>query len=227
VDTRQIANAIQFLYFSNTNNLFIYTRPYEALFRDPWWIFTCCNLLWNIKTRYEFGYFEIVRASPRFGILIGAMLLSICFILLDILAVTHVLSGPGLPDGINPFWKLAFVFKCLTDTIVLDDFKTALDKLKQRKMEKMNCSGLMGSGLGSDGIRADFFANFDQMQNKRNDVNLPSHSPGEVRTRDWSKMDDSEHLDLEAALRMDSVPLDDCRKSTPTKCGESSGSSGG
>ena len=44
------------------------------------------------------------------------MLLSVCFILLDILAVTHVIDGSkaGLPDGINPFWKLAFVFKCLT-----------------------------------------------------------------------------------------------------------------
>jgi hypothetical protein len=35
--------------------------------------------------------------------------------------------------SINPFWKFSFVFKCFTDTIVLDDFKTALDKLWQHK----------------------------------------------------------------------------------------------
>ncbi|KAF2764356.1 hypothetical protein EJ03DRAFT_243830, partial [Teratosphaeria nubilosa] len=136
-----------FLYFANDSNLFVYTRPYEALFRDPWWIFTVLNLLWNIKTRYEFGYIELVRASPRFGVLIGAMFLSIAFIITDICAVTHVFSGAGLPDGINPFWKLAFVFKCLTDTIILDDFKTALDRLKRHKMQ------IFGSTIDSEGNR--------------------------------------------------------------------------
>lgn len=65
------------------------------------------------------------------------MCLSIGFIIVDILSVTPVLSV-GLPDGINPFWKFAFVFKCFTDTIILDDFKTALDKLKQYKLEKLD-----------------------------------------------------------------------------------------
>jgi hypothetical protein len=67
------------------------------------------------------------------------MCLSVGFIIVDILSVTPVLSV-GLPDGINPFWKFAFVFKCFTDTIILDDFKTALDKLKQYKMEKIGAS---------------------------------------------------------------------------------------
>lgn len=67
------------------------------------------------------------------------MCLSIGFIIVDILSVTPVLSV-GLPDGINPFWKFAFVFKCFTDTIILDDFKTALDKLKQYKLEKLGAS---------------------------------------------------------------------------------------
>ena len=104
----------KWLYFGGYSNLFYYTRPYEALFRDPWWIFTVCSLLWNIKTRYEFGYLEMIRIAPRFGVLLGAMILSITFLLLDILSVTQVLHGSGLPDGLNPFWKLAFVFKCLT-----------------------------------------------------------------------------------------------------------------
>lgn len=52
---------------------------------------------------------ELVRVSPRFGVLLAAMIVSICFILIDILSVTHVIASGALPDGINPFWKLAFV----------------------------------------------------------------------------------------------------------------------
>ena len=64
------------------------------------------------------------------------MLLSIAFIVLDVLSVTAVLKN-SLPVGINPFWKLSFVFKCLTDTVVLDDFKTALDRLRAFKQSKL------------------------------------------------------------------------------------------
>jgi hypothetical protein len=47
--------------------------------------------------------------------------------------------------GVNPFWKLAPVFKCLTDTVmVLDDFKTALDRL----WLFWRCS-VAGMGMGS------------------------------------------------------------------------------
>lgn len=102
------------MYFGNYNKLYTYTRPLEVLFRDPWWIFTVLSLFWNIKSRYEFGYVELIKVSPRFGILLGAMCFSVCFMILDILAVTHVIGGRGLPDGINPFWKLSFIFKCLT-----------------------------------------------------------------------------------------------------------------
>ena len=31
---------------------------------------------------------------------------------------------------INPYWKMALVFKALTDTIILDDFKTCLERLR-------------------------------------------------------------------------------------------------
>lgn len=134
-----------FLYFNNIHSLFRYTRPYEALFRDPWWIYTCCSLFWNIKRRYEFGIIELCRVSPRFGVLLMAMTLSIIFLILDILSVTHVINGSAAPDGINPFWKLSFVFKCLTDTVILDDFKTALDRLKEYRMRRLsNFGGEMG-----------------------------------------------------------------------------------
>jgi hypothetical protein len=99
---------------------------------DPWWIFTAINLFWNIKYRYEFKPLEIIRISPRFGLLLLSMSLSIIFITVDLLSVT-----PVIPIGyINPFWKFAFIFKCFTDTIILDDFKTALDKLSRHKMNQ-------------------------------------------------------------------------------------------
>ncbi|QDS75012.1 hypothetical protein FKW77_005725 [Venturia effusa] len=126
-----------FAYFNNINYLFHYTRPYEAIFRDPWWIFTTINLFYNIVRRYGFGIIELIKVSPRFAILLAAMILSVAFIIVDICSVTAVFSST-LPEGINPFWKLAFIFKCLTDTIILDDFKTALDKLKQYKLSRLN-----------------------------------------------------------------------------------------
>jgi hypothetical protein len=142
-----------FAFFNNINRVYLKTRPYETIFRymdtrnqnlhahllisfdsDPWWIFTTLNLFWNIVRQYEFGILEIIRVSPRFAILLVSMTLSVIFIVGDVLSVTSVFKS-SLPTGINPFWKLAFVFKCFTDTIILDDFKTALDRLKQYKQE--------------------------------------------------------------------------------------------
>lgn len=100
---------------------------------DPWWIFTIVNLFWNIKFRYELGFVEIVQVSPRFGILLLCMSLSIICIVVDLLSVTPVISI----GVINPFWKFAFVFKCFTDSIILDDFKAALDSLSQHRMSQI------------------------------------------------------------------------------------------
>jgi hypothetical protein len=68
--------------------------------------------------------------------MLAAMLISIVFIVLDVLSVTDALKS-SLPTGINPFWKLSMVFKCLTDTVILDDFKTALDRLRAFKISHM------------------------------------------------------------------------------------------
>ncbi|KAF2268925.1 hypothetical protein CC78DRAFT_540371 [Lojkania enalia] len=125
-----------FAYFHGINTLFLSTRPWEALCRDPWWVFTTLGLFWNIKKRYDMTLVEIVRISPRFAVMLGSMVLSIIFIVLDICSVTNVFKS-SLPVGINPFWKLAFVFKCLTDSIVLDDFKTALDRLRAFKISRL------------------------------------------------------------------------------------------
>lgn len=123
----------------------------DYMYRDPWWIFTTINLFWNIKRRYDFGVVELIRVSPRFGILLLSMCLSIGFIVVDILSVTPVLTV-GLPDGINPFWKFAFIFKCFTDTIILDDFKTALDRLKEYKLQKLGGTGSPFNNGNGNGV---------------------------------------------------------------------------
>jgi hypothetical protein len=107
--------------------------PTDWVTSDPWWIFTIVNLFWNIKFRYDLGFVEIVKTSPRFAVLLGCMCFSVVFIILDILSVTPVI----LIGVLNPFWKFAFVFKCFTDSIILDDFKTALDKLSKHRMSQI------------------------------------------------------------------------------------------
>jgi hypothetical protein len=82
-----------------------------------------------------------------------AMLISIGFIILDICSVTSALKS-ALPDGLNPFWKLAFVFKCLTDSVILDDFKTALDRLRAYKMSRLGSFAVDDSDRRSRGNRA-------------------------------------------------------------------------
>ncbi|KAK7538394.1 uncharacterized protein J3D65DRAFT_551628, partial [Phyllosticta citribraziliensis] len=126
-----------FAYFNNYNKIFLRTRPLEALFRDPWWIWTCSSLLYNIHTQYSLSLCTIIRASPRFGLLLGSMLLSVLFLLIDIAAVLGAFNSTVLPDGLNPWWKLSFCFKCLTDTLVLDDFKTALDRLWRTRTRQL------------------------------------------------------------------------------------------
>jgi hypothetical protein len=63
------------------------------------------------------------------------MVLSILFTIIDICAVTDRLKS-ALPISINPFWKLAFVFKLLTDSVILDDFKSELDKLSRYNLSR-------------------------------------------------------------------------------------------
>lgn len=120
---------------------------------DPWWIFTTIALFYNIKTRYELTVRQICRISPRFAIMLVAMLISIAFIILDICSVTSALKS-ALPDGLNPFWKLAFVFKCLTDSVILDDFKTALDRLRAYKISRLGSFAIDDSDRRSRGNRA-------------------------------------------------------------------------
>ncbi|PGH17297.1 hypothetical protein AJ79_01181 [Helicocarpus griseus UAMH5409] len=133
-----------FTYFNRINDIFLKTRPLETLFRDPWWIYTTCSLFWVIKSQYDFTLVELVRESPRFGIMLLSMCLSIAFLIVDLLSVVRVFEGT-LPIGVNPFWKLAFVFKCLCDAVILDDFKTALDRLRDYWLVKNGAMDQLGS----------------------------------------------------------------------------------
>ncbi|KAH1612248.1 hypothetical protein KXX21_002809 [Aspergillus fumigatus] len=103
-----------FTFFNYGQTLFLKTRPLEPLFRDPW-----CSLI------------QLVRSSPRFGIMLFSMAVSIAFTIVDTCAVLGAYHLE-FPTGIEPFWKLGFIFKCLSDTIILDDFKTTLDRLRRR-----------------------------------------------------------------------------------------------
>lgn len=138
---------------------------------DPWWIFTCISLLWNIKRRYDFSLTELIRVSPRFGVLMGAMVLSVGFIIVDILSVTRVIGGAGSADGINPYWKLAFVFKCLTDTVILDDFRTALDRIKQHRLNELGTLGADDLGMNGATYEGDRLRNVNSRA-KRSDEPL-------------------------------------------------------
>lgn len=139
-----------FTYFNNVNTwLFPRTRPIEVLFRDPWWVAACGKLLWVIKDHYDISLRNVVIINPRFGVLLAAMFLSIVFVLMDILSVTQVFKN--VPTvGVNPFWKLALVFKCLTDTVILEDFKTALDRMWTYRRESLGiASPLVNSSSSS------------------------------------------------------------------------------
>lgn len=126
-----------FAYFNNINgNLFPKTRPIETLFRDPWWVAACGKLLWVLKDHYDISLLHVVRINPRFGVMLVAMFLSLVFVVLDIFSVKE--SFQNSPTvGVNPYWKLALVFKCLTDTVILDDFKTALDRMWTFRRESL------------------------------------------------------------------------------------------
>ncbi|RAO69999.1 uncharacterized protein BHQ10_006011 [Talaromyces amestolkiae] len=140
-----------FCYFNNIGNteMFPKLRPWEPLFRDPWWLFTSCSLLYIIKKEYDFGLIELIRISPRFGVMLFSMCASLIFVVFDILSVTGVIHL-GLATGVEPFWKLSFIFKCLSDIVILDDFKTALDRIRKYWMRRIDSSRSFTGGDGDE-----------------------------------------------------------------------------
>lgn len=140
-----------FRFFNNLSKLYETVRPYEPLMRDPWWIFSCVTLFHVIRKTYSLKFLKLIAKSPRFGIMLAAILLAIAFTIVDILSsIIHGLSGT---DGINPYWKLALVFKCLTDNILLDDFKSVLQRLGGLKVDGTN--GMLPNSLNLTSEKSD------------------------------------------------------------------------
>ena len=112
----------------NTRTIYRQARPLEFIARDPWRIFTNVVLLHIIGRSYGISVLEFVSKSPRLGILALAIVFAITFTVVDIVAAV---LGDKLSnvDGINPFWKLSLVLKCLVDAIMLDDFTTELRQI--------------------------------------------------------------------------------------------------
>lgn len=121
-----------FSYFNSLgSDANVHMRPWEALLRDPWWIFTTWRLVDAIKKTYGYSLWALVKINSRFGVMLGCMFVSIAFLLTDVVVnATHDTSL----SGINPYWRFALVFKCASDTIFLDDFKSVLDDIIAHKL---------------------------------------------------------------------------------------------
>jgi hypothetical protein len=138
------------LFNGSGNYYFRRLRPIETFGRDPWWIFVTGYLFWVLKTRFDRGVLELMRLSPRFGVMIACMLLSIAFLIADMITVFVDLVHTG---GGNPYWRFALIFKCASDTIFLDDFKRVFDVLgvnaSRRSTDKTLVSGSSNLQSGS------------------------------------------------------------------------------
>ncbi|KAF3011467.1 hypothetical protein E8E14_005030 [Neopestalotiopsis sp. 37M] len=133
-----------FEFFNNLgSDVNIKMRPFEFLVRDPWWIFMTWKLIQTIGNTYGFTLRELIKINARFATMLGCMFVSIAFILADVIVTFRHL----MVSGINPYWRLALVFKCAADTLFLDDFKTVLDQISQQSLSRV----AHGDRSGSDG----------------------------------------------------------------------------
>ncbi|RSM18746.1 hypothetical protein CDV31_002466 [Fusarium ambrosium] len=123
-----------FQYHNNLgSNVLDTSRLFEPLARDPWWVFTTIKLVLAINDNYEFTIPKLVRISPRFGVMLLCLFVSIVFVVVDVVFMILVSKRGGL----NPFWRLALIFKCASDVIFLDDFKSVLDRISESAMRKI------------------------------------------------------------------------------------------
>ncbi|RDK41094.1 hypothetical protein M752DRAFT_284586 [Aspergillus phoenicis ATCC 13157] len=117
-----------FAFFNYNKPLFITTRYFKPLFWDPWWIIATCLLFYNIKHAYQCTFCDLIRTSPRFGIMIFLLVISLLLTIVDsfdVLGAVHL----AIPTGVEPIWKFALVSKYLCDTVILDDFKSTLNRI--------------------------------------------------------------------------------------------------
>ncbi|CAM1501294.1 Fc.00g104560.m01.CDS01 [Cosmosporella sp. VM-42] len=140
-----------FQYFNMLGSLvFEKTRFLEPLmsyrYRDPWWVFTTVKLVLIINKNYNFTLINLFKTSPRFGVMLGCLFLSIVFLIADVAFIARATTQ----SGINPFWRLALVFKCASDVIFLDDFKVVLDRIAESALRRFG--GNFPYGTDENGI---------------------------------------------------------------------------
>lgn len=83
--------------------------------------------------------------------------------------------------SINPYWKLSLVFKCLTDTIMLDDFKTELKKLGIARIERDEARRQSSALVTKDSCGG----GHDEIENRSLENDLPDNlNLGEMLTCD-------------------------------------------
>lgn len=163
------------------------------------------------------GVFKVIKKSPRFGILFVSIILALFFTVLDIVASLHPFIGDT--DGINPFWKLSLVFKCLTDAILLDDFKTELKRLGLKRMkrdEKRRESHALtlddNERMDSDDEAAANYSNGTANGYYRTHAYRPSVSYAKSKT-DSGNLEQSEEVEFMQALQTQPSQLSSDRES--------------
>lgn len=153
-----------FSYFNSLgSDANIRMRPWEALVRDPWWIFTTWKLIDSIKKTYNFQLWTLIKINRRFGIMLLCMFISIAFLLTDVVVSAAKLTASS---GINPYWRFALVFKCASDTIFLDDFKSVLDSIIARRFSAGASHQSRKSSYSVN--RGDEFIDSTSLENPRN-----------------------------------------------------------
>lgn len=73
--------------------------------RDPWWVFTTVKLVLVINKNYDITMVQLVRASPRFGVMLFCLFISIVFLITDVVFTASVAGR----SGINPFWRVSYL----------------------------------------------------------------------------------------------------------------------
>lgn len=86
---------------------FTVSTSYILFSRDPWWVFTTVKLVLVISKNYEFSLYKLIRTSPRFGIMLLCLVLSIVFLVVDIISTALI----SKQSGINPFWRVGYLIK--------------------------------------------------------------------------------------------------------------------
>lgn len=73
--------------------------------RDPWWVFTTIKLVHVINKNYDISFINLIRASPRFGVMLFCLFLSIVFLIADVAFTARA----SQQSGINPFWRVSSI----------------------------------------------------------------------------------------------------------------------